>query len=69
MERQKPEPHPLAATEPMEAMLVDSLPRGDAWQYEPKRDGFRAITSPAGDLVELMSKSGKSLARYFPEVV
>ncbi len=61
--------HPLAGTEPMEAKLVDELPADDGWQYEPKWDGFRAIASRSGKHVELMSKSGKSLARYFPEIV
>lgn len=32
-------------------------------------DGFRAIASRLGGHVELRSKSGKSLARYFPEIV
>jgi ATP-dependent DNA ligase len=53
----------------MEAKLVDSLPEGGGWQYEPKWDGFRCIAFRAGDEVELQSKSGKPLARYFPEVV
>ncbi|WP_380875825.1 ATP-dependent DNA ligase [Sphingomonas sp. DBB INV C78] len=53
----------------MEARLVDALPEGAGWQFEPKWDGFRAIASRWGDRVELMSKSGKSLARFFPEVV
>jgi ATP-dependent DNA ligase len=53
----------------MEAKLVDALPAADGWQFEPKWDGFRAIASRSGDAVELMSKSGKSLARYFPEIV
>ena len=62
-------PHPLAETEPMEAKLVDELPAEDGWQFEPKWDGFRAIASRLGAHVELRSKSGKSLARYFPEIV
>jgi len=53
----------------MEAKLVDELPQEDGWQFEPKWDGFRAIASRFGDTVEIMSKSGKSLARYFPEIV
>ncbi|MGN6377247.1 MAG: ATP-dependent DNA ligase [Sphingomonas sp.] len=62
-------PHPLAGTAPMEAKLVAELPTTPGWQFEPKWDGFRAIASRSGDAVELMSKSGKSLARYFPEIV
>jgi ATP-dependent DNA ligase len=61
--------HPLADTPPMEAKLVGALPTGPGWQYEPKWDGFRAIVSRLGDTIEIMSKSGKSLARYFPEIV
>lgn len=61
--------HSLADTEPMEAKLVGELPAGDGWQFEPKWDGFRAIASRRGGHVELMSKSGKSLARFFPEIV
>ena len=62
-------PHRLAATLPMEAKLVTDLPSGPDWQFEPKWDGFRAIASRSGSHVEILSKSGKSLARYFPEVV
>ncbi|MDP8994384.1 MAG: ATP-dependent DNA ligase [Pseudomonadota bacterium] len=53
----------------MEAKLVDSLPSGDAWRYEPKWDGFRCLVFRDGPDVHLQSKSGKPLARYFPEVV
>ncbi|MBS0502535.1 MAG: ATP-dependent DNA ligase [Proteobacteria bacterium] len=54
---------------PMEAKLVDQLPDEPGWQYEPKWDGFRAIAVRDGSQVELWSKSGKPLARYFPELV
>jgi len=54
---------------PMEAKLVEALPAEPGWRYEPKWDGFRCLVFRDGDEVELRSKSGKSLARYFPEVV
>jgi len=54
---------------PMEAKSVEKLPSGDNWQYEPKWDGFRCLTFRDGDHVDLQSKSGQPLARYFPEVV
>ena len=54
---------------PMEALLVDELPTGDEWQYEPKWDGFRCLVFRDGAKVDLMSKAGKPLARYFPDVV
>ena len=61
---------PLARSfAPMEARLVDSLPTGAGWQYEPKWDGFRCIAFRDGDRVDLMSKAGKPLARYFPDLV
>ena len=54
---------------PMEARLVDALPTGADWQYEPKWDGFRCIAFRDGAKVDLMSKAGKPLARYFPDLV
>jgi ATP-dependent DNA ligase len=54
---------------PMEARLTDSLPVGADWGYEPKWDGFRCLAYRDGDAVALVSKSGKPLGRYFPEVV
>src|SRR3954466_6929841 len=47
---------------------VDTIPRGDEWQYEPKWDGFRCLLSRQGDKVDLRSKSGEDLGRYFPEL-
>jgi ATP-dependent DNA ligase len=55
--------------EPMEAQLVEQIPDGAGWQYEPKWDGFRCLAYRDGDDVQLQSKSGQPLARYFPEVV
>lgn len=52
----------------MEARLVDELPEDPGWQFEPKWDGFRCLAFRAGDRVELRAKSGKPLARYFPEM-
>ena len=54
---------------PMEAQLVDELPTGPAWQYEPKWDGFRCIAFRDGAKIDVMSKAGKPLTRYFPELV
>lgn len=48
---------------------MDAIPRGKEWQYEPKWDGFRCLLSRDGDRVDLRSKSGEDLARYFPELV
>lgn len=54
--------------EPMEAKLVEALPEEPGWQFEPKWDGFRCLAFKQGGDVALQSKSGKPLARYFPEV-
>ena len=56
-------------TEPMEARLVDRLPDEPNWQFEPKWDGFRCLAFRAGGEIDLRAKSGKPLARYFPDVV
>jgi ATP-dependent DNA ligase len=53
----------------MEARSVDEIPTGPQWQYEPKWDGFRCLVFRDGEKVELQSKSGQSLTRYFPEIV
>lgn len=52
----------------MEAKLISELPTSDGWQYEPKWDGFRVLVLKDGSHVELKSKSGKPLTRYFPEL-
>ena len=60
-----PLPQPFA---PMEALSVDTIPVGDEWRYEPKWDGFRCLVFRDGAKVELQSKSGRSMSRYFPEL-
>lgn len=55
---------------PMEAKLVREFPetgQGDIY-YEPKWDGFRCIAYKNGQDIDLRSKSGQPLARYFPEI-
>jgi ATP-dependent DNA ligase len=54
---------------PMDALPATTLPRDDDWQYEPKWDGFRAVIFRDGASVEIQSKSGQALTRYFPELV
>jgi ATP-dependent DNA ligase len=52
----------------MEAELVAELPRGGAWQYEPKWDGFRGVLENDGGELALWSRNGRPLLRYFPEL-
>jgi ATP-dependent DNA ligase len=54
---------------PMEAQSVERIPKGETWQYEPKWDGFRCLVFRNGSRIELQSKSGQPLTRYFPELV
>jgi ATP-dependent DNA ligase len=56
-------------TPPMEAKLAEVIPEGEVWQFEPKWDGFRCLAFRDGADVSLMSKAGKPLGRYFPEIV
>ena len=61
---------PLSKTyAPMEAQPAEDLPKGPEWHYEPKWDGFRCLAFRDGNRVDLESKSGKPLTRYFPELV
>src|ERR1700740_3330955 len=53
---------------PMEALSASELPQGPDWQYEPKWDGFRCLAFRDGQQLELQSKAGQPLARYFPEL-
>lgn len=53
----------------MEALAVSALPEGPDWVYEPKWDGFRCLAFKHNKEVTLISKSGKPLNRYFPDVV
>lgn len=53
----------------METRQVAKIPHGADWTYEPKWDGFRCLAFRDGDDVELQSKSGETLTRYFPEIV
>lgn len=48
---------------------MSDIPAGDHWEYEPKWDGFRCLAFRDGNKIELQSKSGQPLARYFPEIV
>jgi len=61
-----PSQMPFAA---MEARSVEELPKDAGWQFEPKWDGFRCIAVRQGNTVALFAKSGKSLGRYFPDMV
>ncbi len=52
---------------PMLATPRQDVPEG--MSYEPKWDGFRSIVFRDGGEVEIGSRNGKPMTRYFPEVV
>jgi ATP-dependent DNA ligase len=54
--------------EPMLAKSAANVPVGE-YLYEPKWDGFRCLVFRDGDRIELGSRGGNSLTRYFPELV
>ena len=54
--------------EPMKAKLVETPPAGDAWIYELKWDGYRALAIKNGEHVELISRNEKSMNHDFPEI-
>jgi ATP-dependent DNA ligase len=62
---------PLPLSPPVLPQLARSravLPDGEGWAYEPKWDGFRAVAFVDGAEVELQSRNGRTLTRYFPEL-
>src|SRR5918995_5462800 len=61
---------PLSApVKPQLAKSARDLPEGEGWCYEPKWDGFRTIIFRDGDEVQLQSRNGRPMNRYFPDVV
>ena len=54
--------------QPQLALSRKALPTDEGWAYEPKYDGFRSIAFVDGDELFLQSRSGRPLARYFPEL-
>lgn len=53
---------------PQLARSAKELPEGEGWAYERKLDGFRAIVRREGDALEVWSRAGRPLGRYFPEL-
>lgn len=60
----------LPVMPPVAPMLAKAAPQiPDVGHVEPKWDGFRTIVFRDGDDVELGSRNGKPMTRYFPELV
>jgi ATP-dependent DNA ligase len=54
---------------PMLAQLDARLPRGERWAYEPKMDGFRGLLWRRDGATQLLSRSGRDLGPWFPELI
>ena len=55
--------------EPMMAKLAAKMPApDDAWGFEFKWDGIRAVAYVDGGIVKLMSRSGEEITRRYPEI-
>jgi ATP-dependent DNA ligase len=52
----------------MLAKLIDQIPAGEGFLFEPKWDGFRALVFRGADDVYIQSRDLKPLDRYFPEL-
>lgn len=52
--------------EPMLLLATSELPEGDAWGYELKLDGYRAIAIKTNGRVQLRSRNNKDFSRRYP---
>lgn len=62
-------PVPVDMEPMLSAVSENGIPKGDSWEYEPKWDGFRTLVFRDGDQVELISRGGRPMTRYFPELL
>jgi ATP-dependent DNA ligase len=53
----------------MKCLAVVKPPAGDAWAYELKLDGYRAIAFKTSDRVQLKSRNGKDFAQRYAALV
>jgi bifunctional non-homologous end joining protein LigD len=67
---QDPERQPMPdRIEPMMAKLTDKIPApDDAWGFEFKWDGIRAVAYVDGGIVKLISRSGEHITPRYPEI-
>lgn len=56
------------AIAPMKAALADAPPRGDEWLFEVKWDGVRAICFIEQEAIRLVSRTGHSCEKQYPEL-
>jgi bifunctional non-homologous end joining protein LigD len=61
-------PAPRRAYRPMLATLTEDLPRGEGWLFEPKWDGYRALSYVRGGEAKLVSRNDNDLTQRFAPV-
>jgi len=57
-----------AFVEPMLLLRADNLPEGDAWQYELKFDGYRALAIKTGGKIQLRSRNDNDFSLRYPAI-
>jgi bifunctional non-homologous end joining protein LigD len=56
-----------AFVEPMLLLRAENLPEGDAWQYELKFDGYRALAIKTAGKIQLRSRNDNDFSLRYPE--
>jgi bifunctional non-homologous end joining protein LigD len=59
---------PPAFIQPMMAKLTDKLPEGEAWTYEVKWDGYRALLLKDHHHIQLRSRKDNDLTGTYPTI-
>ena len=54
---------------PMLLLKTGPLPQGDAWTYQLKLDGYRAVAFRTGGKLHLRSRNNKDFSARYPSVV
>ena len=54
--------------DPMLLLKTDKLPEGDAWAYERKFDGYRALAFRSGGNLHLRSRNDNDFSLRYPSI-